>query len=105
MVEKMKLNEKRRVIYKDLFYTIDYERKHTHGLNFRCYNTIDVYANEEFLPDDLVLEGNVKWDGCANWSALILHTCTREMVVDIGTLMLRIWDYTKENLETFDNES
>lgn len=56
---------------------------------------------------EIYLHGEVKWDGCSNWhfdeqDRLMLHGCSRKDLMNIGEVMARCWDWTKELLSTFE---
>jgi hypothetical protein len=59
------------------------------------------------IEEDIAIKGSVKWDGCANWwfqglSDLAYHTCGLETIDNLSEVMRRCWNYTKDNLQTWD---
>lgn len=47
------------------------------------------------------LHGDVKWDGCSNWSfdeqeRCVLHGCNRQDLFNLGEVMARCWDWADE---------
>lgn len=97
-----------------------------HSVSFEVYEIVGRYENGDLLytrkgatctpdtVDDLAhaqiyLHGYVKWDGCSNWSIdiaeeIMLHACDRRGLSRIGEVMARCWDYTKDNLSSFDGD-
>lgn len=50
---------------------------------------------------DVYLHGNVKWDGCSNWSFDaqehgMLHCCERDELKRFSDVMLLCWDWASE---------
>lgn len=88
--------------YDDIFFKIEVdENKYTHAFYFDIYDTNDD-------PHELVIEGEVKWDGCANWRFIgynncALHTCGLGMIDQLSEVMRRCWLYTQKNLATWGN--
>lgn len=41
---------------------------------------------------DLVLTGQVKWDGCSNWDHLALHCCKRKEALEVGQLLAELYE-------------
>lgn len=68
--------------------------QHSHRIEF----LVDESVNGEW---ELWLRGHVKWDGCSNWSFrddVMLHFCSRDQLVDVGTLLALCFDYTSKVL-------
>lgn len=45
----------------------------------------------------VIVEGDVKWDGCSNWSfneQVMLHGCAREDLEAVGRMLSECWDMT-----------
>lgn len=58
---------------------------------------------------ELFLHGEVKWDTCSNWyfdaqDDVMLHFCTREQLENIGVLMTRCYDITKDYIGSWDGD-
>ena len=55
-----------------------------------------------FLDEDDPIEIGVKWDGCANISfgPDCVHTCSREDMAAIGTLLVACFDHAGKNLSS-----
>lgn len=58
---------------------------------------------------EIYLHGSVKWDGCSNWhfdeqDRLMLHGCTRRDLMNLGEVLARCWDWTRELLPNFEGE-
>lgn len=55
---------------------------------------------------DPLIKCYVKWDGCANWwfqnVIVAYHTCGLETIDNLSEVMRRCWNYTKDNLPTWD---
>lgn len=64
------------------------------------------YVNDIKLAE-VFLHGFVKWDGCSNWMFnenerdTMLHGCSRTDLTNLGEVMARCWDWTKELLPTW----
>jgi hypothetical protein len=69
--------------------------------DFRIYNDYE-YTNDGPQPDNVLVTGYVKWDGCSNWwfgdpeYCECFHGCERKHMLDIGQVMAECWDWTKE---------
>lgn len=72
---------------------------HKEDENHSCHpNRVDTI--EEATP---YLDGSVKWDGCSNWTVgyndtqvYMMHFCSREQLENLGKVMAKCWDLTKE---------
>ena len=55
---------------------------------------------------EVFAEGSVKWDGCANFTIgepdECIHTCDREGLIKIGTLLARVHDIAAEMMPMAD---
>lgn len=56
---------------------------------------------QELGPDtEVFADGSVKWDGCSNWDigpeGCMVHGCDKEDLINIGIVLSRCWDLTKE---------
>ena len=79
-----------------------------------CNVEFDVFEINEldgdgkvFAMSDLLMHGNVKWDGCSNWemnNQYCWHACTRAQLGNLSTVMQRCWDWAKEIMPEFDGE-
>ena len=53
---------------------------------------------------EVYLRGDIKWDGCSNWSfdngGTMLHFCGPENAVLIGEVFRRVYNIAKEMLDT-----
>jgi len=67
----------------------------------------DTHEAPEYVEDmtkaSLYLHGQVKWDGCSDWhfdeqDRGMLHSGTRDSLIDIGKLLAKCWDIAKEEL-------
>ena len=75
------------------------------------FDTPEDQPTDNFEKAETFLEGTVKWDGCSNFEFsaqknAMLHCCSKDDVVAIGTLLGRIYDCAarlipehKENFE------
>ena len=50
---------------------------------------------------DIYAHGSVKWDGCSNWyfdeqDRCMLHGCDRYHLTNLGEVLARCWDMTKD---------
>ena len=74
----------------------------------KCFLLFEIYNMPvEGKTEDLFMSGSVKWDGCSNFrfdgqDDCMLHTCDREGMEAIGTLLTRIWDTATEIIEAWD---
>lgn len=108
--------ESRTYHYQDINYTV-VATPDTYYVSFKIYEiagysegpdadgeyTNPVYGEQftELGPDtEVFADGSVKWDGCSNWNVgpknCMIHGCSKEDLVNIGTVLSRCWDLTKE---------
>jgi hypothetical protein len=105
--------------FQDLWYTVVAE-PHSHYVEYKVYaiEGIGGESGEQSLwhkngdpcspspvetleEAEVFLHGSVKWDGCSNWyfdeqDRVMIHGCERDHLANIGEVMARCWDMTKE---------
>lgn len=107
--------------FPDIGYTVVAEA-HSHHVSFKVYEVFgtdsngivlwkasDTFGNapcDKLEDAEVYLHGDVKWDGCSNWhfdeqDRVMLHGCSRGDLTNIGEVMARCWDWTKEVLPNF----
>ena len=115
------------VHFDDIGYTVKH-RLHENkcSMNFEVFKTymdegkrylcggplIEEYeaAEQNLEAKHMFLEGFVRWDGCTNYIAsehrtnMMSHACTREELVNVGTLLGRVWDLAAEEIPSFDKD-
>jgi hypothetical protein len=111
----------RTFIEKDLGFVIVADpQKYSHAVCYKVYEVVgehqdgsfvfhkeegDIHPNVVQTIEDATpyLDGSVKWDGCSNWTvgyndsrAYLMHFCSREQLENLGKVMARCWDLTRE---------
>lgn len=116
-------NTETTVELRELGYVVVYSNYENVALNFRLYaiECEDEDGNVLFHEDaqdswpspvrdiskaELFAHGDVKWDGCSNWSfdaseRVMFHQCTRKGLEDFGKLLTTCWDIAKKELNGF----
>lgn len=88
-------------------YRVEYKVYEIYGIQSDgvvLYHTKASHTNNNITEDEseavLYLEGQVKWDGCSNWSfdneGIMLHFCDDKDFSKLGQIMLECWGMTKE---------
>jgi len=69
--------------------------------NFQIYNDYE-YQHNGPQPDNVLVTGCVKWDGCSNWYfgdpgyRESFQGYERQHLLNLGQIMSKCWDWTKE---------
>lgn len=102
------------VLYKDIDYAVLYTYSESiddrYHVDFKAvditgiqedgtvlYQDADCEITEDPARAATAVSGDVKWDGCANTEQMsgqncYLHTCSRDCLVNLGQLYLRVFD-------------
>lgn len=78
-------------------------------VDFEVYRLSDSWSSLEDIFTEKQAHGSVKWDSCSNFEMAdedgYLHTCSREELINLGTLLGRIFDQCAEMLgDKFDGD-
>lgn len=66
---------------------------------YDCLVRFRVYEKQITGDVDLLLSGDVRWDGCSNWNTeSYVHFCTQEEIVAFGKLLADLWTWASELL-------
>jgi hypothetical protein len=91
-------------------FVIDYEAKGSY-LSFTAYRVSqwDVDGGRYYPDDDVFIDGDVKWDGCANFnvgdqSVCMEHTCRRKHMELYSLVLLKAHDLAAENIKGWDGD-
>jgi hypothetical protein len=106
--------------FKDINFVVlaEVEAEYKHSVDYKIYeivgehvcdgqlvfNTAGSDTNEptdDITTAEIFAHGSVRWDGCSNWEFDIqkdcmIHACSRADLENIGHVLARCWDMTKE---------
>lgn len=76
-----------------------------------CFEGVDDPNDwhEDPLTAPTFLHGDIKWDGCSNWSfdeqdRVMLHFCGAVAATGLGRLMRRMYEIASVRIQSFDRE-
>lgn len=69
-------------------------KRYLYHCSFACFE-----IGDQDDDDQPAFFGDVKWDGCSNWSTdpdCMMHFCHRHQLIEFGELLARLYDWAGE---------